>query len=333
MKSDKSMLVNLAAAFFLAALATPASSIVTNIFASAGVFNNTILNQALLGTLNNTTFASTYHGTGAQPSTNFAAAGVAGLTTSPSGSTNTDTMGLFGGALCGNNTTNCEGGTFYALANANGSGSTTADRVRVWGVNPVIIDSGFTHVLLQNEFDVNVSGTDTQAFGISIVGASTHALAAGSAGISLGAPGSGINWPYGIIVNDGSVGVNDGIRMGLQTAGSTNQASQLERFVTTDSGGSVHTAAILGFSAGGYLIAADTENTNSAAQVFFDFGGANKATMNHDGSLSQVGVTFSNLPTTNGTIVYCTNCTIANPCASGGSGAFAKRLNGVSVCN
>lgn len=36
---------------------------------------------------------------------------------------------------------------------------------------------------------------------------------------------------------------------------------------------------------------------------------------------------------TNGTLVFCSDCTIANPCASGGTGGFAKRLNGVWVCN
>ena len=36
---------------------------------------------------------------------------------------------------------------------------------------------------------------------------------------------------------------------------------------------------------------------------------------------------------TNGTIVYCSDCTIANPCAAGGTGAIAKRLNSVWVCN
>ena len=35
----------------------------------------------------------------------------------------------------------------------------------------------------------------------------------------------------------------------------------------------------------------------------------------------------------NGTFTYCNNCTAANPCASGGTGAFAKRLNGAWVCN
>lgn len=35
----------------------------------------------------------------------------------------------------------------------------------------------------------------------------------------------------------------------------------------------------------------------------------------------------------NGTFLYCADCTIANPCAGSGTGAFAKRLNGVWVCN
>jgi hypothetical protein len=45
-------------------------------------------------------------------------------------------------------------------------------------------------------------------------------------------------------------------------------------------------------------------------------------------------VVFANLGTpANGKFVYCPDCTIANPCASGGTGAFAKRLNSIWVCN
>ena len=36
---------------------------------------------------------------------------------------------------------------------------------------------------------------------------------------------------------------------------------------------------------------------------------------------------------TDGSIIYCSDCTIASPCAVGGTGALAKRLNGVWVCN
>jgi hypothetical protein len=35
----------------------------------------------------------------------------------------------------------------------------------------------------------------------------------------------------------------------------------------------------------------------------------------------------------NGSRIYCQNCTVTNPCAPGGSGALAKRLNGIWVCN
>jgi hypothetical protein len=44
---------------------------------------------------------------------------------------------------------------------------------------------------------------------------------------------------------------------------------------------------------------------------------------------------FATLPGSQqaGTILYCSDCTIASPCAGGGSGAIAKRLNGAWVCN
>lgn len=37
--------------------------------------------------------------------------------------------------------------------------------------------------------------------------------------------------------------------------------------------------------------------------------------------------------TANGQIGFCSDCNIANPCTGGGTGAIAKRLNGVNVCN
>jgi hypothetical protein len=52
------------------------------------------------------------------------------------------------------------------------------------------------------------------------------------------------------------------------------------------------------------------------------------------GSPQWMPVSFSALGTpNNGTFYYCSDCTIANPCAGGGTGALAKRLNGVWVCN
>jgi hypothetical protein len=51
-------------------------------------------------------------------------------------------------------------------------------------------------------------------------------------------------------------------------------------------------------------------------------------------NLSYTGTTFAGLGTPgNGNVTYCSDCTIANPCAGAGTGALAKRLNAVWVCN
>jgi hypothetical protein len=43
---------------------------------------------------------------------------------------------------------------------------------------------------------------------------------------------------------------------------------------------------------------------------------------------------FASLGTpANGAFYYCSDCTIASPCAGSGTGAFAKRLNATWVCN
>jgi hypothetical protein len=52
------------------------------------------------------------------------------------------------------------------------------------------------------------------------------------------------------------------------------------------------------------------------------------------GGITQQGVTFANLGApADGTFIYCSNCTKAATCASGGNGALAKRLNGAWDCN
>jgi hypothetical protein len=51
-------------------------------------------------------------------------------------------------------------------------------------------------------------------------------------------------------------------------------------------------------------------------------------------ALTLSSVLFANLGTPkNGTFYFCPDCNIANPCTGSGTGAFAKRLNGVWVCN
>lgn len=50
------------------------------------------------------------------------------------------------------------------------------------------------------------------------------------------------------------------------------------------------------------------------------------------GAITFTGVTFANLPNVqrNGTVIFCTDCTKATPCAAGGTGAFAKKLSGAT---
>ena len=57
-------------------------------------------------------------------------------------------------------------------------------------------------------------------------------------------------------------------------------------------------------------------------------------TVKGDGAVLLKSVTFANLPSVaNGYLIYCSDCTLASPCASGGSGALAKGINGQWVCN
>jgi len=51
-------------------------------------------------------------------------------------------------------------------------------------------------------------------------------------------------------------------------------------------------------------------------------------------TMNTVGIPAASLGTPpNGIIQYCPDCTITNPCAGGGTGALAKRLNNAWVCN
>jgi hypothetical protein len=67
-----------------------------------------------------------------------------------------------------------------------------------------------------------------------------------------------------------------------------------------------------------------TDGTDNSTKVAF----------HSDSSITQLGVLYGVLGTpANGTIVYCSDCAIANPCTGSGTGALAKRLNGAWVCN
>ena len=129
---------------------------------------------------------------------------------------------------------------------------------------------------------------------------------------------------------------------GSTTFGATDAASPVAQTLSVQNvvGGTTNTAGVnwtfaasrgTGTGAGGDIIfqtapaggSGTTQNTLATAFTIQD-----------DGAVQLKSVTFANLPTVaNGYLIYCSDCTIASPCASGGSGALAKGINGAWVCN
>lgn len=248
-----------------------------------------------------------------QSNVNYGTNGAFGCTIVLSGSTQYQASGMFGATVNASPNTNAVAGYFSARATANGSGSSEADMVRNWGVNPLLMDGGYTNVLLQNEFDFNVSGSNTFVQGLVFTGASTHNANSNSAYIvmlPLGGVGSSYNVPVGLNCALGATS-SSCINIGPSSS-SSNSASQYIIFNSTNGGSA--TNVTLQASSTGVL----TE-TGSA------FGGFNFST-----------VSYSVLGTqNNGTMVYCSNCTentSIGACSSGGSGAIAFKVNGTWYC-
>ena len=113
---------------------------------------------------------------------------------------------------------------------------------------------------------------------------------------------------------------------GYGYVGSTNTYREAAR-IEYDSTGTISDATT---GIGGIVkIMSTLSSTDSAVQENVRFAGGSQP-------YSQwAPTTFANLPAppVNGMLTYCSDCTIANPCASGGTGAFAKRLNGAWICN
>lgn len=119
--------------------------------------------------------------------------------------------------------------------------------------------------------------------------------------------------------------------LGFYRAGSSDiriAASGLDQFRLSGGNVVVKATGTLGFGSSGV----------TAADVIFGRVGAGIVSV---GNASSINGMIQYLPTlfavlasqANGTVCYCSDCTIANPCAGGGTGALAKRLNGVWVCN
>ena len=111
----------------------------------------------------------------------------------------------------------------------------------------------------------------------------------------------------------------------------------------------------------GYGLAAVTLDASDGAKTFyfeaatapadfvFDVTGATSGAFTiEDVSLQQIqggdvvsrgivelnSITFADLPSpVDGSMIYCQNCNVASPCTAGGTGAVAKRINSIWVCN
>jgi hypothetical protein len=162
------------------------------------------------------------------------------------------------------------------------------------------------------------NGATASMANLSIVGAQIGLSAAGAIAISLNGNVGGFNIANNTIVLSGtgqygiaSVGNGDG------TPGSGIVSGNI---IT----GGDATANLL------YLASTNTLVTDNQLLAAGTKIGASVATTTIRGHTC----TFATLPTcANGSIVYCSDGTIANPVAGGGTGCFAKRLNGVWVGN
>lgn len=299
-----------------------------NPFSDPGVFDNSTMATALQGLITGTCSVTTEFQTG-QPA-QFADTGTFGCVIIPSNSTEHQGMGIFGATANGSTTTNGVGGYFSGRATAAGSGATDGTRVRIWGVNPLLTDAGFTHVLLTNELDFNVSGSDTHILGLQFTGAGSVDMTSDSAGIIFGALGGTHQWPVALYCSQGATS-NSCVKLD-PTSSANNVGSQAIKLLSRTSGGTLNTFTINTGAGGSIIMGSDT-----TGGFTFQRAGVNQFIVTTDGgAVTQTGLALASLtPTTNGTILYCTDCANAsNPCntTGPGTGAFAKRLNGAWDC-
>lgn len=300
------------------------------IWTGAGTFDNSASNfNTFQSQVNGCSASADYtsgHGTAK------ATYAIAGCDKIPSNSTEVESGGLYGSVT--NNTASTNGVGMATAAFVGADGASTNAKIPVWGFNPLVSDLGHNHAYLLNELDYNVTGVDTHVIGLTMVGASTHAPDSSSVAFIIGALGSGIAWPMGLACADGAtLGTGACIQAGVQTTGN-NQYSQVIQMLSRSSGGTVQKFAMVEDPSGnaGFFLDAATNtyvfNNNGAgtSRAILTIGGT--------GGISQLGTIFSSLGTpSNGQIIYCSDCTFANPCAGSGTGAFAKRLNGAWRCD
>jgi len=126
---------------------------------------------------------------------------------------------------------------------------------------------------------------------------------------------SAIRLSWGTIINAGTI---------------TNFSSLLiDPFVSSLPGG---ITTVWGIRMKGDAAATNLKNNLAGTTIV---GQSTTSTVNApQGSMVYEGTNLAGLTAApNGTMIYCSDCTFANPCAGAGTGAFAKRLNGAWRCD
>ena len=116
--------------------------------------------------------------------------------------------------------------------------------------------------------------------------------------------------------------VNSGSHTGCVTLSATADVTVQDNICDTTGGTGISVAAT---SSGTRVIDNFFRGTVAASYSLLDV-----TTLFRD----QAGMAYASLPAdvADGSLVYCSNCTLASPCAAGGTGAIAKRLNNAWNC-
>lgn len=301
-------------------------------FTNSGPTDNTAMVFAAIAGTNTCDPTVDYQTTQGGAGVNFAAVGAVGCVDVASASTNQGAVGVMGSASNASKVTNAVAGYFPSIAKGSGSSSATADRVRLWGLNPVGWDAGFNHTLLTNELDFHVTGPDTKILGMQMTGNAFADMSADSAGYLIGPLGVH-KWPVGYFCTDAAATIC--FYIGTSNAGN-GQPSMPVRFGSRTPGGVNNAGDIILSQFGGFMF---TESAGSGWSFWNTPPGGvltQQFTIQGGGGLTQnQGTIFAGLVSAfpDGSHVYCPDCVNASfPCVGGGSGAYAKKLAGGWDC-
>lgn len=213
------------------------------------------------------------------------------------------------------------------------------------GLANIIAVAQGTPPLKVREVDSNPSksGINTLVFpnGSVAISGSTATITAGVSGLSstetlvtsllnFRIPGNGSSSVANLQVGREDIGIISSTSGGTI---SVTAAAEIMRWSGVDGSTRLHAAYPLWWGSSGFT-SPDVGLERSSANVLKLSNGSSGFGSLHAGGAQLEGVLFSSLgASSNGTLLYCSNCTIANPCASGGTGALAKRLNSTWVCN